>query len=91
MQMHNPYHLCNPEYVIYVHAKSPKNMQFYMHRIGKIIQENRSCLLALTLLTTRSTGFMSTGFDEEGHNGFVSNVFTSIFSLMSILTLTFDL
>ena len=34
---------------------------------------------------------MSTEFDEEAHNDFVSIVFPSLFPYMSIVTLTFDL
>ena len=34
---------------------------------------------------------MSAKFDEEAHKGLVSIMFTSLFSYMSIMTLTFDL
>ena len=34
---------------------------------------------------------MSAKIDEEAHNGLVSIVFTSLFSYMCVVTLTFDL
>ena len=34
---------------------------------------------------------MSAKFDEEAHNGLVCILFTSLFSYMSIVILTFDL
>ena len=34
--------------------------------------------------------YMSAKFDEEAHNSLVSIMFTSLFSYMSIVTLTFD-